>query len=108
MIEKLLKVAFCAICLFIVIGLLHEAWLVGDDNHYGNYVTVVEIEDDGTMVGEDYTGNLWAFKSNTYRCQCGDSVLLVMDDVNTEDITDDVILRIMESVSGGWRYHEVF
>ena len=108
MINKLLKVAFCVICLFLVVECCHMIWLISPIHHYVNYTIVVDIEDDGTIVTEDDSGNLWAFKSKRIY-HINDTAPLLMDDAGTKnDVTDDIILRSIERVEGGWRYYEVF
>lgn len=52
--------------------------------------TVTEIENN-TVTVKDSKGNLWEF-TNAEDWQLGDSCALIMDDNNTKDIRDDVII----------------
>lgn len=52
--------------------------------------TVTEIEND-TVTVEDSNGNLWSF-DGAEDWEINDSCALIMDDNNTKDIRDDVII----------------
>ena len=82
----------CFVCLVIICArvavTLHPCTL------YENSAVVVEIEDFETVVVEDATGNLWAFNTATDGWRCGQEVVMLMDSVGTEDVTDDVICKV--------------
>lgn len=70
---------------------LAKLYNANQQNHlYPLTTTVTEVNDD-TVTVEDSNGNLWSF-NGAEDWKINDSCALIMDDNNTKDIRDDVII----------------
>lgn len=84
-----------AVCLSgILLGIaIYKAVNPNFSTLYVRPVTITEKEwSTQTYIGTDNTGNKWEF-SNTTDWEIGQTIYLIMDTQNTEDITDDIIIN---------------
>ena len=95
MMKDLLKIII-GITMFIVFTVIVCLTLGTDEkantNEYYRSAEVFRIENEEVIYLEDTQGNVWCVEDNTL--QMFGRYILVMDDCGTEEITDDVILRI--------------
>ena len=94
MIKDLLKVIF-GTTIFIVLTVVVCLTLGTDEkansNEYYRSAEVFRIENEVVYL-EDTQGNVWCIEDNALKMF--GRYILVMDNCGTEDVTDDVILRI--------------
>ena len=95
MMKDLLKIII-GITMFIVFTVIVCLTLGTDEkantNEYYRSAEVFRIENEEVIYLEDTQGNVWCVEDNTLKMF--GRYILVMDDCGTEEITDDVILRI--------------
>ena len=96
--EKLkycLETVLLALMPFAIITIVFGLTVYSDEkantNEYYRSAEVFRIENEVIYL-EDTQGNVWCVEDNTLRMF--GRYILVMDDCGTEEITDDVILRI--------------
>lgn len=77
-----------------IIAMLYVMAIPSNPNLYTRTGVVISIESDTTVVVEDPTGNLWAFDAGCKEYHCNDEVAMIMDNVGTEDVTDDIIKKV--------------
>lgn len=88
----ILAVAVCLISMLIGIA-IHTAVNPNPNTLYVRPVTITEKEwTTQTYFGTDSVGNEWTF-SNTNDWEIGQTIYLIMDTQNTDDITDDIIIN---------------
>lgn len=66
--------------------------MVTRKNIYEREGIIFDITDDDIVTVLDTTGNKWEYKSNAF--SLGQTVILKMNDNNTEEIFDDIIEKI--------------
>lgn len=64
-------------------------------NTYTRIAIVLDLPDDGRVVFEDTTENLWDISDNKQCLSVGDSVVLVMSSNDSKLIYDDVIVCVV-------------
>lgn len=77
-----------------IIAMLYVMAMPSNPNLYTRTGVVVDIEEFNTVVVEDSTGNLWAFDAGNKHYHYDDEVAMIMDNVGTEDVTDDIIKKV--------------
>lgn len=81
--------------LLMFMGVLFVNTDFSEHKYYSTSAVVVGLEDDNTVVVEDPTGNLWAFSlPDISRYYYGRIVTIVMNDMGTSKINDDMVVWV--------------